>query len=141
MRNFKNERLGFAVTYYESNRPRQYFPDFIVAAKDADGREAMWLAVTMGEIRPSTVFLPLLPLCSVKAAAEYFDSGEAVELEGWVEADGVMVPFRPNGGSPKGAIVWREVKIGVIARLDRVINRAGHHVTRLRQRRLVAVLG
>ncbi len=24
---FKNERLGFSVTYYESNRPRQYYPD------------------------------------------------------------------------------------------------------------------
>jgi hypothetical protein len=27
---FKNERLGFSVTYYESNRPRQYYPDFII---------------------------------------------------------------------------------------------------------------
>ncbi len=37
--------------------------------------------------------------------------------------------------------MWREVKIGVIARSDRVVNRAGKPVTRLRQRRLVAVLG
>ena len=29
VRYFKNERLGFSVTYYESNRPRQYYPDFI----------------------------------------------------------------------------------------------------------------
>ncbi|MCB9898692.1 MAG: DEAD/DEAH box helicase family protein [Planctomycetes bacterium] len=53
-RYFKNERLGFSVTYYESNRPRQYYPDFIVAARDADGREVMWLAETKGEIRPNT---------------------------------------------------------------------------------------
>ena len=54
VRYFKNERLGFSVTYYESNRPRQYFPDFIVAARDAGGREVMWLAETKGEVRPNT---------------------------------------------------------------------------------------
>ena len=54
IRYFKNERLGFSVTYYESNRPRQYFPDFIIAARNADGREVMWLAETKGEIRPNT---------------------------------------------------------------------------------------
>jgi hypothetical protein len=54
LRYFKNERLGFSVTYYESNRPRQYFPDFIIATRDADGREVMWLAETKGEIRPNT---------------------------------------------------------------------------------------
>jgi len=54
LRYFKNERLGFSVTYYESNRPRQYFPDFIIASKEADGREVMWIAETKGEIRPNT---------------------------------------------------------------------------------------
>lgn len=54
VRYFKNERFGFSVTYYESNRPRQYYPDFIVAAREADGREVMWLAETKGEIRPNT---------------------------------------------------------------------------------------
>jgi type III restriction enzyme len=156
VRYFKNERLGFSVTYYESNRPRQYYPDFIIAARDADGREVMWLAETKGEIRPNTAlkseaahlwcekmsatkygqwrylfvqqrkleaalasgvrsladlsdalirarpepqlklvsqdervkreaFKSLLPLYTLKAAA----SGEAVEPEGWIEADGV----------------------------------------------------
>ncbi len=161
VRYFKNERLGFSVTYYENNRPRQYFPDFIVAARDADGREVMWLAETKGEIRPNTVlkteaaqlwcekmsgtkygqwrylFVPqrklevalaagvkslaelaerlvvapteaqlklvafddervkreafrtLLPLYTLRAAAGYFGEGEAVEPEGWIEADGV----------------------------------------------------
>ena len=55
VRYFRNERLGFSVTYYESNRPRQYFPDFIIAARDADGHEVIWLAETKGEIRPNTV--------------------------------------------------------------------------------------
>lgn len=160
-RYFKNERLGFSVTYYESNRPRQYYPDFIISARDKDGREVMWLAETKGEIRPNTslkseaarlwcekmsgtkygqwrflfvqqrklesalaagvkslaelaesliaprpelqlqlislddervkseAFRTLLPLYSLKAAAGYFGDGEAVEPEGWIEADGV----------------------------------------------------
>lgn len=54
VRYFKNERLGFSVTYYESNRPRQYYPDFIVVARNADGSETTWLAETKGEIRPNT---------------------------------------------------------------------------------------
>jgi len=161
VRYFKNERLGFSVTYYESNRPRQYYPDFIVVSRDIDGREVMWLAETKGEIRPNTAlkseaarlwcekmsgtkygqwrylfvqqrklesslaagvkslaemaeslvvarpqpqlklislddkrvrhdaFKTLLPLYSIKAAAGYFGNSEAVEPEGWVEADGV----------------------------------------------------
>jgi len=56
-------------------------------------------------------------------------------------ADGVMVPFRPEGSKPKGKTVWREVKVGVLARLSTGVNKAGQQVTRLKQRRLVAVLG
>lgn len=161
LRYFKNERLGFSVTYYEMNRPRQYYPDFIVAVREADGREVMWLAETKGEIRPNTAlkrqaaelwcekmstsahgpwryllvpqrklsgalssgvksfsqmaaamvekpperqlklisledvrikkeaFKTLLPLYSLKAAAGYFGRGEAVDPEGWIEADGI----------------------------------------------------
>lgn len=54
VRYFKNERFGFSITYYEANRPRQYYPDFIVAMRSADGSEAMWLAETKGEIRSNT---------------------------------------------------------------------------------------
>jgi type III restriction enzyme len=54
IRYFKNERLGFSVTYYEGSRPRQYFPDFIITAREADGREVMWLAETKGEMRLNT---------------------------------------------------------------------------------------
>ena len=53
----------------------------------------------------------------------------------------LMVPFRLNGSAPRGAIVWREVRIGLIAPLHRIIIHGGHHITRLRQQRLVAVLG
>ena len=42
------------MTYYESNRPRQYYPDFIVVTREPDGHEVTWLAETKGEIRPNT---------------------------------------------------------------------------------------
>ena len=58
-----------------------------------------------------------------------------------VGADGVMVPFRPNGGSPKGKTVWQEVKIGIMARLQKYSNHCQQIVERLKERRLVAVLG
>jgi hypothetical protein len=51
-------------------------------------------------------------------------------------ADGVKVPFRPEGG--KGRTVWREVKVAVLARLGR---RSKSNAPQLHQRRLVAVLG
>jgi hypothetical protein len=53
-----------------------------------------------------------------------------------IGADGVMVPFRPEGG--KGTTVWREVKVAVLARLGR---RSKSDAPQLHQRRLVAVLG
>jgi hypothetical protein len=56
-------------------------------------------------------------------------------------ADGVMVPLRPDAGAPRGKLRWREVKVGVLARLSQHRTRTGQMVTRLTQRRLVAVLG
>jgi hypothetical protein len=56
-------------------------------------------------------------------------------------ADGVRVPFRPTGGVPRGKIRWRAIKVGVLARLGQHRTRLGHVVTRLQQRRLVAVWG
>ena len=56
-------------------------------------------------------------------------------------ADGVMVPFRPEGGASRGKLRWREIKVGVLARLGQHRTRTGQVVTRLVQRRLVAVLG
>src|SRR5262245_44971329 len=51
-------------------------------------------------------------------------------------ADGVMVPFRPNAGTPRGKSRWREIKGGVLARLGQHRTRTGPVVPRL-----VAVLG
>jgi hypothetical protein len=58
-----------------------------------------------------------------------------------IGADGVMVPFRPEGGQPKGKTAWHEVKVGVLARLGHHRTRTGQVVARLYQRRLVAVFG
>jgi hypothetical protein len=56
-------------------------------------------------------------------------------------ADGVMVPCRPEAGAPSGKTRWREIKVGVLARLGQHRTRLGQMVPRLHQRRLVAVLG
>jgi hypothetical protein len=56
-------------------------------------------------------------------------------------ADGVMVPLWPDAGAPRGKIRWREVNVGVLARIGQHRTRTGQVVTRLTQRRLVAVLG
>lgn len=58
-----------------------------------------------------------------------------------IGADGVLVPFRPHRGSPKGKTRWGEVKVAIVARLGRWVNRRGRTVTRVAQRRLVAVHG
>jgi hypothetical protein len=56
-------------------------------------------------------------------------------------ADGVMVPFRPQTGTSKGKTVWREVKVGVLARLGQRFTRMGKPVTIVLHRHVVAVLG
>jgi hypothetical protein len=58
-----------------------------------------------------------------------------------IAADGVTVPFRLQPKTPKGLIVWREVKIALLARLENLQTKADKTVTRLHQRRMVAVLG
>lgn len=54
IRYLKNERFGFSITYYEANRPRQYYPDFIIIKRENDGREVIVIAEPKGEIRPNT---------------------------------------------------------------------------------------
>jgi hypothetical protein len=68
-------------------------------------------------------------------------TAEQVALPLALGADGVMVPFRPEAGAPTGKTRWREIKVGVLARLSQHHTRTGQVVTRLVQRRLVAVLG
>jgi hypothetical protein len=58
-----------------------------------------------------------------------------------IGADGVMVPFRPTPKTAMGAIQWREVKVGILARLGTRVTRAGKTVPQRLRRRLVAVLG
>ncbi len=58
-----------------------------------------------------------------------------------IGADGVMVPFRPAGGNPKGKTAWHEVKVGIVARMGRRTNKNGKEVSVMIRRRVVAVLG
>ena len=58
-----------------------------------------------------------------------------------IGADGVMVPFRPNGGHPEGAARWREIKVGIVAWLKEKTTASGRRVMRSVQRQVVAVLG
>ncbi len=58
-----------------------------------------------------------------------------------IGADGVMVPFRPEKKTPEGKTVWREVKVGILARLGQRKTKKGEMVPQLKQRRVVAVLG
>ena len=56
-------------------------------------------------------------------------------------AEGVMMPCRSEGGQAQGKLRWRELKVGVLARLGQHRTRTGQVVTRRVQRRLVAGLG
>lgn len=58
-----------------------------------------------------------------------------------IAADGVTVPFRSQPKTPKGLVVWQEVKVTVLTRLGKRQTQTGKTVTQLHQRRLVAVLG
>ena len=58
-----------------------------------------------------------------------------------IGADGVMVPFRPQAGTPRGKTIWREIKVGILARLGRRTTPAGQTEPRVERRRMVAVLG
>lgn len=58
-----------------------------------------------------------------------------------ITADGVSVPFRPNGGTPTGKKVFQQVKVAVLARLGTRLNRRGKFVSNWQRRRVIAVLG
>ncbi len=79
-------------------------------------------------------------LAGYQPEEEKIEAGVA-ELPLLVGADGVMVPFRPNGGQPDGRTVWREIKVGILARLGERVTKKGKTVTQLLRRRLVAVRG
>jgi hypothetical protein len=76
-----------------------------------------------------------------QAVEEEYLPPEVAALPLLMGADGVMAPFRPKPGMPKGKTVWREVKVAIFARLGKRITRTGQETPRLIQRRLVAVLG
>jgi hypothetical protein len=66
---------------------------------------------------------------------------EIAALPVMVGVDGVKVPLRPHGGDPHGAVVWREVKVGRLARFCHWVREGDEHAFAIKQRRVVAVLG
>lgn len=58
-----------------------------------------------------------------------------------IAADGVTVPFRSLPKTPKGKIIWTEIKVALLARFGRHSTSSGKQTTKLHQRRFVAVLG
>jgi len=72
--------------------------------------------------------------------ADQIDS-TAAQLPLTIGGDGVMVPFRPAPGTPEGKTVWKEVKVGILARPGKRINKKGKEISFIIRRRLVAVLG
>lgn len=58
-----------------------------------------------------------------------------------VGADGVNAAFRPTPGTAKGKTIWKEIKVGVLARLGQRTGKGGGRGTLLRHRRVVAVRG
>ncbi len=58
-----------------------------------------------------------------------------------VGGDGVMVPFRPNGGLPDGKAEWGEVKVGIFARSGKKIAKKGKEVKVVARKRVVAIRG
>lgn len=58
-----------------------------------------------------------------------------------IGADGVMVPFRPQAGTPRGKTIWREIKVAILARWGRRTPPPGPAEPRLERRRVVAVRG
>lgn len=87
----------------------------------------------------------------LKELLQHYSNGQLPKLEPLdvtltempliIAADGVTVPFHSQHRTPKGKIVWREVKVALLARLGKRQTKRGETVTRLHQRRLVAVLG
>lgn len=67
-------------------------------------------------------------------------SDELQNLVMLIGADGVMVPFRPEQKTAKGATRWREIKVGIVARWQKTTSADGKHSGRLVQRRVTACL-
>lgn len=68
-------------------------------------------------------------------------SPEVAALPMAIGGDGVLVPFRRYVGSPAGKTKFQEVKVGIIARIKQFTTRRGVEAVKIKQKRLVAVLG
>lgn len=68
-------------------------------------------------------------------------SSEIASLPMLIGVDGVNAPFRRNEGTPEGKTKWKEIKIGIIARMKRYTNSKGKQVSKIERKRVTAVVG
>ena len=98
-----------------------------------------------GQSAMAKLLAQLDSLTQAKAVAVESIDKAIEQLPLLIGADGVMVPFRREKRSSKGATRWREVKVAIVARLrprrKKDDNAKGQTETELVQRRLVACLG
>ncbi len=104
-------------------------------------KSVWWWVQERGQIAMAQLDAQLEALATGELPDEEALDAETKSLPLLIGGDGVMVPFRPEDGTPKGKTVWREVKVGVLARLGQRVSKTGKQVSQLTQRRLVAVLG
>jgi hypothetical protein len=100
-----------------------------------------WWVQTWGQTAMARLETQLAALATGEEPAAEISDAATQALPLVLGADGVMAPFRPTAGTPKGKTVWREVKVGILARLGQRLTRSGQQVPQLTHRRLVAVLG
>jgi hypothetical protein len=79
-------------------------------------------------------------LASGRLPSEETMTDEMASLPLVLGGDGVLVPFRPYGGSPHGKTRYRQVLVGIVARLKQMVNRRGRTIVKIVRKRLVAVL-
>ena len=103
-----------------------------------------WVA-DAGQRAMTALFTQLDALTHDKPPAVESMDAAIAQLPLLIGADGVMVPFRPKAGTPKGATRWREVKVALVARIRPRRTKRRHDdpptETELAHRRLVACFG
>jgi type III restriction enzyme len=81
----KNEHFGFAITYLEGGRARQYYPDFVIVS-ERNGEERWVVAETKGEVWPNTDLKSL-------SARQWCERMTAGKLGTWEYLFVPQVPF------------------------------------------------
>lgn len=133
-------RLGCLLAVFLPYELSAWLLEQLSGIQVSDGTPWNWVQAA-GQQAVETLKLHLQQLAEGQAIqAESLDE-TFLTMPLMIAADGVTVPFRPHPKTAKGKIVWREVKIALLARLGKHQTQTDATVTRLYQRRSVASLG